>query len=82
MRIYCEYKDYFYNLPCGLTKIKVWVDKFLFDFVNDKIINNEEIDIKIKDNNYLKNLQRVCEIYDVMGKMKLPFGCEWVICSD
>ena len=72
------------NLPSSLSLIKISVDKFLFDFTNDLVKKLSVIEENIKENNgtYIKNLQRVIKIYDIMKKIKLPFGCNFIVCSE
>jgi hypothetical protein len=73
------------NLPSSVTLIIISVDKLFFDFIKNIIKEIEkcstEIKTYLKDSN-VKFLQRVCEIFDITNKIKIPFNCDWSFCSD
>jgi hypothetical protein len=71
------------NLPPSLNLIKILVDKFFFEFINDLIKKLENIDdFNNYNNSNVANLQRACEIFDITNKIKIPFGCTWSFSYD
>lgn len=74
------------NLPSSLTLIKISVDKSFCDFTNkfiQELEKIEKIEKNMKEyNEHSENLLRLHELYNIMKKIKLPFGCNFIFCSD